>query len=327
MTFGVIYVREAKSKPIISTKAKDTILRKSAVYYRYNSESTEIEPGDLENLIETEKRNLLELFVKKIEFIAQTGVEVATFFNIDDGKLYTPSPTNVIIDSDTLKDLKFIKEGEFTEKEGAPALVLKGTVENINVVDPIIIKTPSPTAILLNQVIEDFLHEKNVENPIEYLKTICNTGTANYPIYYYLKSIGISTDNVIKELQDLGGLVRRKTRDELIKRLSPDSKSYHYQSNAKGDVADMRRSYRRKILSQTLKYPIRMGEKRKQLEYLLQAIRSIDQKEIVKNKEYILKLLNEIYNTDILSCQKNDAAKTEFRKALCWVDEALYKLE
>ena len=194
-------------------------------------------------------------------------------------------------------------------------------------VDPIIIKTPSPTAILLNQVIEDFLHEKNVENPIEYLKTICNTGTANYPIYYYLKSIGISTDNVIKELQDLGGLVRRKTRDELIKRLSPDSKSYHYQSNAKGDVADMRRSYRRKILSQTLKYPIRMGEKRKQLEYLLQAIRSIDQKEIVKNKEYILKLLNEIYNTDILSCQKNDAAKTEFRKALCWVDEALYKLE
>ena len=166
---------------------------------------------------------------------------------------------------------------------------------------------------------------KDVEKPIEYLKSICNTSTANYPIYYYLAKIDEPTERVIDILQTLEVMGKSSTRGKLIKRLSNNTTSYYRPILENGEVADMKRDYLKNILSQTLEYPIKMGEKRKKLEYLLLSIQALKIKEIIENKDFILSLLLKIYKSEILGSDKRDNARHEFRIAVCWIDEALYK--
>lgn len=326
MDFGVIYVFELENKPVISKKDYGK-LKRSNIYYRYNGVSTVIEPGDLEDIIEKEKHRLVSELLNKIQLIGTLGVENTSIISLKGGEVLSSSesPANIIVDPEALEKIKFIQEGHFTETDGEPALVLKGVVKDIVPRNSIIVNTPSPTAILEYQIIEDFLRMKDVEKPIEYLKSICNTSTANYPIYYYLNMIDEPTEKVIDILQTLEVMGKSSTRRKLINRLSNNTTSYYRPILEKGEVADMKRDYLKNILSQTLEYPIKMGEKRKKLEYLLLSIQALKIKEIIEHKDFILSLLLKIYNSEILGSDKRDNARHEFRIAVCWIDEALYK--
>lgn len=326
MDFGVIYVFELTNKPVISRKDYGK-LKRSNIYYRYNGVSTIIEPGDLEDIIEKEKHRLVSELLNKIQLIGNLGVENTSILSLKDGEILSSSesPANIIVDSEAIEKIKFIQEGHFTETDGEPTLILKGVVQNVIPSNPIIVNTTSPTAILEYQIIKDFLRMKDVEKPIEYLKSICNTSTANYPIYYYLNKIDEPTEKVIDILQTLEVMGKNSTRRKLINRLSNNTTLYYRPILEKGEVADMKRDYLKNILSQTLEYPIKMGEKRKKLEYLLLSIQALKIKEIIEHKDFILSLLLKIYNSEILGSDKRDNARHEFRIAVCWIDEALYK--
>ena len=75
---------------------------------------------------------------------------------------------SILIDQKLAENLKFIKEGEFDEKLGAPTLKLVGEVT------PVTVKGPTTTivahaAIFQENILDKFLKQEKASNPIEYI--------------------------------------------------------------------------------------------------------------------------------------------------------------
>ena len=135
LVFGVLSIEEASNKPVICKKNYDRkpTLREGAIYFRYNSKSEEIKAVDLLRLIQREKEKERDLWIKNITKMAQVGITNAGVFNYEKGEIYA-GQNKILLDKDILDKIKFIKRGEFVEEKGAPALVLKGEIENMEAV-------------------------------------------------------------------------------------------------------------------------------------------------------------------------------------------------
>lgn len=70
-----------------------------------------------------------------VQKIGKTGPQNATILNVDKGILETNLSRTLIIDENLLKDIRFIKEGEFNEKKGEKTLKLVGNVVPIEKVE------------------------------------------------------------------------------------------------------------------------------------------------------------------------------------------------
>lgn len=129
---GIIHVKEATKKPIICKKVGEPdILRESAIYYRYQAETKEIQYSDLYLMIEKEKEKERKLWFNLFEKTAKIGVENIGLLNLTDG-IVSGKNGSFLIDETLLPKIQFIQEGNFSEAEGKPTLKLVGTVEAIS---------------------------------------------------------------------------------------------------------------------------------------------------------------------------------------------------
>lgn len=130
LVFGVLAIKEAKNKPIICTTTDNAKnLREGAIYYRYSGRSEEIKSQDLIRLLQGEREKEKKIFLQHLEKITSKGPSNVGVFSYD-GEMFVDDK-RIIIDKETVKQIKFIKEGQFMEKDGAPALVLKGKIKSI----------------------------------------------------------------------------------------------------------------------------------------------------------------------------------------------------
>ena len=162
--FGVLTIKEASQKPVVC-KVSDgrESLREAAIYYRYNAKNEEIKAQDLINLIQNEKDKEKQLWLQHLQKITQIGVQNVGVFSYD-GEIFA-GDHKIIIDKDAVKQIKFIKEGNFVEKEGSPALILKGKIENTESLEVITISSdPNKT--------HPFEGMSSVENEIRNSKKI-----------------------------------------------------------------------------------------------------------------------------------------------------------
>lgn len=123
-TFGLISVREAQEKPIVCKRNKDSILREGAVYYRYRGETKEIEYPELRKLLDGEKEKERILWIKHIEKIRMVGPRNIEILDMCEGEL-SYGDHKILLEESLIEKLNVIKEGSFTEKEGAGIPVLK----------------------------------------------------------------------------------------------------------------------------------------------------------------------------------------------------------
>lgn len=129
---GIIHVKEATKKPIICKKVGEPdILRESAIYYRYQAETKEIQYSDLYLMIEKEKEKERKLWFNLFEKTAKIGVENIGLLNLTDG-IVSGKNGSFLIDETLLPKIQFIQEGNFSEREGKPTLKLVGTVEALS---------------------------------------------------------------------------------------------------------------------------------------------------------------------------------------------------
>jgi hypothetical protein len=167
--FGVLEIEESLIKPVICKAPDgDGKLREGAIYFRYHAKNEEIKAQDLMNLIQREKDKEKELWIKHITKISQVGVSNIGVFSYD-GEMYA-GDKKIIIDKDTLDKIKFIKEGQFVEKEGAPALILKGEINNLNTLE-ILEKNTDPNSTHpyegINKVISSIkIRDKTISDKI-----------------------------------------------------------------------------------------------------------------------------------------------------------------
>ncbi|MGN6800866.1 MAG: ATP-binding protein [Ginsengibacter sp.] len=129
--FGQIWVPESNNKPILCRKNHEKgKLREGAIYFRYRGETKEIAYPELYKLIETEKEKEKKLWMEHVQKISSVGPRNIQVLDLYNGEMEI-GENKILLDKELLKKIKFIKEGHFTEKKGAPALIVKGHIAGI----------------------------------------------------------------------------------------------------------------------------------------------------------------------------------------------------
>lgn len=137
--FGIIYIFESTIKPIIAKQDEGSI-KNGEVYYRYAGRTQKIEYGELNEIIESRiKQNSQEL-LSLMEKISKIGPSNAAVLDTEKGILEKDKDNILVLDEELIPKIKFIREGEFSEKRGATALKLVGEVQPVDQVEVVKIK-------------------------------------------------------------------------------------------------------------------------------------------------------------------------------------------
>ncbi len=315
--FGLLYIHEVKDKPVVCIKNSGKELKESDIYYRYRGRSQRIKYPELKAILETKRQTEQRLWMQHLENIARIGVREAGIFDLHTGSV-TGSGGSFLIDESLLSQLSFIKEGEFSEVKGKPALKLIGHVEPLagSVIDtgkrhPMKIK-----GIRIGDIVLSALNQDNVPEPDEYIKQICFESTAFLPVYYFIKKSGMTLDKTVEVLE--GVVSRSARRGKLIERLKSGNTQGLAIPNGSTTAATKKRNFAEALRSKK----VSAGLTGKELEYCLQAIRGLTADEVKFNSKYIRELLRNWFNNYYASAKCSLA--DNLRRAICWVDEALH---
>lgn len=313
--YGVLYTYSAKEKPVICKKDADE-LRKGAIYYRYNSQNSEIDYPELHNIIEGEKNKINSLWMQTIRQIGDSGVTKTALLDLKSGKM-TGANTSLYIDESLLNDISFVQEGSFVETGGNPALKVVGQVQTVVGAQRVVVEQERNKAINADEIITSFITQEQVNNPLEFVKQICYQSTGNMPVYYYLHLANKNEDEAISFIESIP--INSMSKDLLKRRISQKEVKYVRCTNLNSTASKKKREYLNSILEESLIIPNNESE----LKYCLIAIKGLEPSQIKKQKEYILNIMYEIYS-NYFNSQPFSSIKPEFRYALCWLDEALY---
>lgn len=338
LMFGVIYTFPGEKRPTISLKDSGD-LRKSAIYYRYHSQTAEIEPGDLVRIIEEEQNKLVNILVSRVVLMGKEGVTKTTLLNLESGVVDGgDGHVNVVLPPDILQNIRFVQEGHFSETVGDPTLRLLGTVQNAVAAEAVVVKQPVPASIGQKDVYEPFLLQQSVDSPEEFLRQICYFSSVYFPVYYYIRMWGVSFDEVERMLGSIEDAGVAYIRGKLLGRLQEFREGKRLlreiPEKPKG-VKNLRGSRRfpaacrlRRFVSDIRNHSVELPNPRDpDMKYFLLGVQSLQVEEVVLHKEYVLSLLYEVFTRMFLPSACDTPVKTEFRKAVCWVDEALYCAE
>jgi hypothetical protein len=315
-TYGLIYTYESINKPVICKKDAGE-LRKAAIYYRYNSQNSEIDYPELFSIIQNEKNKIHEQWMKTIRQIGENGITHTAILDFKSGKL-TGTNNTLFIDESLLEEISFVQEGSFVETGGNPALVVKGQVQTVIGAKKIIVQGDREKAINVDSIIKNFIIQENVNAPEEYIKQICYQNTANLPVYYYIALAGLTLEQAISLIESTP--IESYVKTKLVERIvSVENKHLPIPNNVT-DVANKKREYLEKILEESIDIPTELNE----LRYFIISIRALTKEQIVSNKDNIFNMLYELYSS-YFNNSDYKALKYEMKYAICWIDEALFK--
>lgn len=215
----VLYIREARRKPVIAAQSHKGALVEGEIYYRYRGRSQRIRYADLQNLLEEQRRNDQAAWLRLFRQIAKTGIENTALIDLATGQGVGPG-SRFFIDQETLPQLRFIREGEFVERGGAPALRLVGDAA---IVPQALIQPERKVLVVRNihlpDIVEAFLSQTQVENPLQFVRQVCYESSAFLPVYYFacLAGLGSVPDlmKIVETIQSTG-----PSRRMLLLRLS-----------------------------------------------------------------------------------------------------------
>ncbi len=125
-SFGLLYAREARRKPIMCTK-NNSVLRSGDVYYRYHGQSKSILAQDMHGLIEERVESERRAWFQLLKRISRADPSATYMLDINEGRAEGAS-RSFIISPELLEKVKFIHEGRFDDA-GEPTLSVVGSVE------------------------------------------------------------------------------------------------------------------------------------------------------------------------------------------------------
>lgn len=314
--YGLLYIHEAKDKPVVCIKEGGKELKESDIYYRYRGRSERIKYPELRAILEAKREKEQRLWMQHLNNIARIGVREAGIFDLHTGSV-TGAGGSFLIDESLLSQLSFIKEGEFSEVKGKPTLKLIGHVEPlggtvIGMAKKQIVKIKG---IRTADIVIGALNQDDVPDPDEFIKQICFESTAFLPIYYFIKKSGMTLDKTVEMLESV--VSRSATRGKLIERLKSGNTQALAIPNGSTSAATKKRMYAEAFRDNKTITEI-AGE---ELGYCLQAIRGLTADEVNSNSKSIREFLRTQFNKHYASAKGPLA--DNLRRAICWVDEAL----
>ena len=133
--FGVLYAHKASLKPVICKKADDRQkIKNGEIYYRYAGRTEVVQYSELASIIDNRIKENNEQWLRKVKKIGEAGPANVGILDTVSGVMESNYGT-LLIDSELIKEINFIKEGSFDEKIGAKTLKLVGSVQPVGSVE------------------------------------------------------------------------------------------------------------------------------------------------------------------------------------------------
>lgn len=249
--------------------------------------------------------------------MAKIGVRDVGIFDLRSGQVSGPGGS-FIIDESLLSQIAFIREGEFSETKGKPALKLIGTVEPIGQTVTVgkIVKTKG---IRLADIVLAVLKQEDVHDPIDYVTQICHEDTGFLPLYYFIGKSGKSVSEIIDILT--AQTSRKGGKDKLIERLKHSKTQHIAMAKLDNKTGKEKKAAFDKLMAQTDVTSTTYSEI---LPYL-QAMRMIEPAEVKPRFNYLAALLTTWFNSHYSAGKPT--LTDNLRRAICWLDEAMFMEE
>jgi hypothetical protein len=193
---GVLHIAKHESPPVMALKNIGEAVREGTIYYRYVGETRAIRPGELRRILAERERNAVAEFSRRMARVA-AGADAT--LDLDTGNVVGRAG-RFVLDRSLLSRIQFVREGDFTERKGAPALRLIGEVEPVDTGERerirIVRASVTPDAIIRN-----FLRGERVQDPSQYINAQAHCQRRWMPIWCYVAQSGKPVDEFVEELR------------------------------------------------------------------------------------------------------------------------------
>lgn len=318
-SFGVIYVFPLSNKPCICKKHYNSqntkySLVEGDIFYRYGGRSEKIRYSELALIIDEQRKQEEQQWINLAHKASQIGVSNACLLDMTSGKITGNSGT-IILEPNLLDKIAFIKEGEFVEEKGKPALRLIGDIQEISTGKIVVKETTKKVvkAIETNDILVAFFNNQIVDEPLEYIKSISFASSANYPIYFLIKQSNSNISEIIDLIEKT--TVRGTTKKLLISRLNGSMIKQKNLSLQNTKTSNAKQKYKAAWVNENLNTPI------ENVSYCVDVLFTLSNDEIVSHEKYIKTMLQYIFNEYYEKAPSILASN--IRKAICRVDEAV----
>lgn len=312
--YGILYFRESRNKPVICRKGTDDgkSLKEGEIYYRYKGRTQTIRYAELKQLIDERRQHEQMLWFKHLKEIARVGIHEAGVFDLRSGKV-TGTGGHFFIEESLLSQVSFIREGEFDEKKGKPALKIIGEARTVGASSvgiggkTRIVKTKG---IRGADIVLGFLRSEKINEPQNHLTQICYENTAFLPFYFLLKLGKLSLDRAAEIVTAEHSTQQAKAK--LLERIKNDS-SLKVPMPFPGNAAGQRKLKARELI---LKKQIAVNIDVQSLKDTLAMIRTLDGDEL--DSAFVKNQLEKWFNKHY--AKGASAVNHEIRRAVCYVD-------
>ncbi|MET4716137.1 hypothetical protein ABIF63_000240 [Bradyrhizobium japonicum] len=191
LNLGVMHVECHPSRPVIATKS-DGSIKEGDIFYRYPGQSARIKYSDLRTLLDERDKQARLQILPMVDELLKLGPRKAMITDLERGVM-TGDGVSLQIEAGLVDQIQFIREGEFSEKKGAPTLRLMGDVQAVRAGGEIVRRgfvTPS-------DIVRDFLEQSSPYEPKEYVRCVLEGGNGAWlPIHYFARKAGLDASKL-----------------------------------------------------------------------------------------------------------------------------------
>jgi hypothetical protein len=203
---GVIHVDQHPSRPVMATK-QDGDVAEGDIYYRYPGQSLKIKYSDLRTLLDERDARVRAELQPMLNRLVQLGPGRAMVADLAANEL-TDGRRSIRIDKDLADKLNFIKEGQFVEKAGMPALRLVGDVR-VGLGEPAVKKG----IVNRSEMLSDFLDDTSRADPVDYLRFAIEMSNGEWlPIRHFARLAGLNDEHLAAFIDGTNGNAANKKR-------------------------------------------------------------------------------------------------------------------
>ncbi|MBJ7576953.1 ATP-binding protein [Devosia sp. MC532] len=190
---GVLHVHQHPARPVIAVRNEGNLVKEGEIYFRYQGQSSRIKYSDLRAIFDERDRQARANIMPMIEQLLRLGPHNAMIADLANGTL-ADGTRSFSIGKELIDQIKFIREGQFTEKEGSPALRLVGDLQAVDSEGQIIRRGFVTPTDLLN----DFLEQQTPYEPKEYIRCAVEGGNGGWlPLHYFANRCGLNRDGLV----------------------------------------------------------------------------------------------------------------------------------
>lgn len=221
-TVGFIYVEKHSEPPVMVCRDGDG-LEDGSILFRYPGQSSKIKFGDLHAMLRYRDRVSQEHLIRSASRISEIGTDASFILDTRAGTLES-GDTRFTIDSKLADQLSFIREGEFEEVVGAPALRLVGDVKAVGQGGEIVSRIES-RALAAEEVLAVFLSRSSVRNPLDYIRLSLLVQRQWLPVFYFAKLSEKTLADIVQEVSEINANYEL-SKSRVLERLRGERHAY-----------------------------------------------------------------------------------------------------